>query len=509
MSDPRPCCVPDAPPGPGTGPIAVVDIGSNSIRLVVYSGLERGALTLFNEKVLCGLGRGLAHSGRLHPDGVALARRNLVRFTRLAAAMGVARIDLLATAAVREAADGAAFVAEIEALCGHPVKVLSGAEEGRLSALGVIAGLDAVDGVMGDLGGGSLELVELRGGEVGARATLPLGPFQLMERCGDDFRAMANLVDARLDTVPWLESAACGCASFFAVGGAWRSLARIHMDAVGHPLRVIHGFAMCRREVDDLAAVIAGRSRRALARVKGVTRERLETLPAATVVLRRVLHRLRGPRTRFSALGLREGYLYDLLPAAERARDPLIAQCADIARREAHFDPMGEAVFAWSEVLFAGALGAALPPRLRRASCLLSDISWRDHPDYRAVEALFRILHYPFIGIDHAARVALGYSAYIRYGGAARGAVVAPYLPLMPGEVRRAARILGLAQRLAYRVSGATAAILARSRLVRATGGRELHLVLPDDGSAPVGAAVERDLHALAEAVDAAPVIAG
>jgi len=489
---------PAAGPAPA-GPVAVIDIGSNSIRLVVFSGPQRGAVTLFNEKVLCGLGRGLAGSGRLNAQGVRMARQNLMRFTRLAKAMGARRIDLLATAAVREATDGSAFVAEIEELCGHPVRVLDGIEEARLSALGVLAGLPAAHGVMGDLGGGSLELVEVRDGAVGRSTTLRLGPFALMERFAGDRAAMRAEIDAQLAASGW-SGDGTAADTFYPVGGAWRSLARIHMQQSGYPLHVVHGYPMRRSQVDDLSQVISRLGRRSLAQIQGITRPRLETLPAAALVLSRVLRALRCRDVVFSAFGLREGHLFDLLAAEERRRDPLLAIAADIAHREARFDDMGEELLTWTECLFAGEDAAGR--RLRLAACLLSDAAWREHPDYRAAQALVRILHYPFTGIGHDERVVLGLAAYTRYGGPSDGRELAPYLGLLDPSAAHRARVLGLAQRLAYRVSGASKAVLRRSRLVYDSG-KTLRLILPDDGSAPGGEAVQRRFDALAEALGA------
>ncbi len=156
--------------------VAVVDIGSNSLRLVVYDGVRRAARIMLNEKVLCGLGRGLSETGRLNQEGVEQARVNLQRFVSLARAIGVSRLDVLATAAVRDADDGREFAAEIERRFGVRVRILAGAEEGRYSALGVLSGIPDAQGFAGDLGGGSVELVPVAKGRAGAGATLPIGP---------------------------------------------------------------------------------------------------------------------------------------------------------------------------------------------------------------------------------------------------------------------------------------------------------------------------------------------
>ena len=482
-------------------PVAVVDIGSNTIRLVVYSGLDRAAVRIFNERVFCALGRDLSATGRLNPDGVQLARQNLIRFTRLARAMGIQRIDFLATAAVREAADGPEFAAEVERLCGQRVNVLSSREEARLSALGVIAGFPQVSGLMGDLGGGSLEIVELDEGRIGHSITLPLGPFRLMELFGEDRKAMTREIDKCLETTPWFTASDApeGGRSFYAVGGAWRNLARIHLEQSRYPLHVTRGYAMTFDQARDIERAVRGAPRWPLAQVAGVSKPRAEVLPAAALVLRRTMRKLACPDVTFSAFGLRDGHLFDLMAPEEQGRDPLIAMCEDIAGRETRFDRMGEQLTAWTDPLFPDQPPAAR--RLRQASCLLSDIAWREDSDHRAWQALDGILYYPFAGVTHPERIFLGMTGYIRQGGDVGSDELAPFQRLLPPEVAREARILGLAQRLAYRVSGATAAILQRSRLTY--DGTELGLELPKDGSAPGGEAVERRLKSLAQAIGA------
>src|SRR5215470_10897185 len=222
------------------GRIGVIDLGSNSIRLVIYERLSRSPAPIFNERVLCGLGRGLQRSGKLSPEGTSRALDNLARFMLLARHMGVSRLDLLATAAVRDASDGAAFVAEASRRCHAAIRVLSGQEEARLSALGVLSGMPEADGVMGDLGGGSLELVALNRGEIGEQATLPLGPLRIMELGEGEPKRARGAVDAALAGLLWLES--CAGRVFYAVGGAWRAIARIHIEQSRYPLHVIHHY---------------------------------------------------------------------------------------------------------------------------------------------------------------------------------------------------------------------------------------------------------------------------
>jgi exopolyphosphatase / guanosine-5'-triphosphate,3'-diphosphate pyrophosphatase len=474
--------------------VAVVDIGSNSIRLVVFDGLKRSPAIVYNEKVLCGLGRGLQSSGRLSTEGVELAVPNLVRFTALAQAMGVGRIDLIATAAVREAEDGTAFREAVEKQCGHPIRVLTGEEEAELAALGVIAGNPLADGIMGDLGGGSLELVEVAGGKLGRSTTVPLGPLRLMERCGDDRRAARNLIDKTFTKLGWLGEGKGR--NFYPVGGAWRNMARLHIEQSKHPLHAIHGYTISQAEGVKLARLVGRLGKSSLAGIQNVSRRRRETLPFAALVLGRLLRQMQCSQVTFSTFGLREGYLFNQLPEETKALDPLQSVAEEIAEREGRFGDLGESLLAWCDGLFPDE--TAEERRLRLAACHLSDLAWREHPDFRGIQALRRILHHPFVGIDHPGRAFIAYTVFLRYGESPDSKQAAPAIGLLSERWRAKAILLGSALRLSYRVSAATRWVLDHSSVNVVDGVLELRL--PNDGSVPDGEAVQRRLKALAQA---------
>jgi exopolyphosphatase/guanosine-5'-triphosphate,3'-diphosphate pyrophosphatase len=470
------------------GHVAVIDVGSNSLRLVIYDGIRRSPGTLFNEKVMCGLGRNLEATGRLDAEGVALARANLQRFVTLARDVGVKRLDVLATAAVRDASDGQAFVQDIERRHRLQVRVLSGAEEGRLSAFGVVAGIPAASGVVGDLGGGSVELVPVAGGQVGAAATLPIGPLRLLDHAGDD-RKLREVIDKHLATVPWLSSKTDGGA-FYAVGGAWRALARIHMDQTRYPLHIIQQYMLSRSEAEDFLDVVARQSKKSLEKISSVSRKRLDLVPIAARVLHRLLRRIAPRQLVFSAFGLREGHLYSLLDESEQRADPLLAGCADLALANPRFGADGEELFAWTGALFAQE--DEKRQRLRRAAALLSDVAWHEHPDYRAEQALRYVLYMPVAGIDHDERAYLAATLHARYGGGEAGDLMRR---LLDEEALAAARRAGLALRLGYTLSGGVPGVLARNKLGLENG--TLVLALSADGARHFGESVQRRLDAL------------
>lgn len=484
-----------------TASVGVIDIGSNSIRLVVFAGAGRTPDPIFNEKVLCGLGRGLERTGRLNQDGARSALANLERFAALVRLMKVRRLRVVGTAAVRDAADGPEFIAAVRRRTGLRVEILPGGEEARLSALGVLSGMPEADGVMGDLGGGSLELVALPKGRLGGHVTLPFGPLRLREVAERGRNAMPDLIDQQLQELSWLRKAKGH--DFYAVGGAWRAIARLHMAHVNYPLRVIHHYTLSRSRAEDFLDLIAGLSRESLERIGRVPRKRLEVLPLAALVLYRVLLHAKPSRLVFTAMGLREGCLYDALPAAVRRRDPLLDACETVAVTHGRFPLEGRTLHKWLAPLFPKS--TPLQDRLHLAACYLGDIAWHEHPDYRAEIAFDRVLHMPTVAIDHPSRAFLALAVHTRYGGSVDGPLLGPAFQLLNEEQTREAYRLGLALRLAFTISGGAPQALARARLKR--DGDTLRLRLAGGTKHLIGEAVERRLEALADAFDRKPKI--
>lgn len=482
--------------------LGVVDIGSNSIRLVVYQTAGRALVPILNEKTICGLGRGLAEHGRLSLEGRAHALETLARFAILADAMAVDSLDVVATSAVRDAADGSEFVAMVERRCNVRVRVLSGVEEARLSAQGVLADVADADGFVGDLGGGSLELVALNKGRTGAHMTLPLGVLRLLDRSLGDVDRATELIDKELNTVDWLSE--LKGRRFYAVGGAWRALARIHMAQTGYPLRIIDRYMVKRARMESVVSLVSRMSRRSLERIPGVPRRRMDALPMAALVMERLLRKGAPKRVMFSGFGLREGVAMGRLSPVLQKQDSLIAVCADAAQRYGRDAAIGEALFAWTTPLFGKSEDAA-KARLRRAACLLSDVAWADHPDYRAEQALNRVMRLSVLPIDHPGRAFLGLSVYHRHGGSVEHPVIQPVRALLEDVERDRARHLGLALRLGATFSGGAPSLLASAALSR--DGERIALSLPRERMVLAGEDVQRRLHALAEALGLKPAV--
>lgn len=462
-----------------TGPVAIIDIGSNSVRLVVYERLSRAATPLFNEKELCELARGVSASGRLHPHAIASALTALRRFRLLCSQMGVTAVHVLATAAAREAVNGPEFIASVEAITGASVAVLSGAEEARLTALGVISGITNPDGVAGDLGGGSLELVEVNGRQVGNGETFPLGGVRLEDAADRSIKKAEKIAADLLSGSTVLANGSNR--AFYAIGGTWRSLARLHMRQTGYPLHVMHDYRLAPDEASDFCKMVSRRDLGSIDSIEVVSRARQALLPYGAVVLDQIIRTMKPSEVVMSALGVREGRLYDLLDEEEKATDPLIAACEELAYLRSRSPRHVHELFPWtSDVFMAIGLDETDEERrLRRAACLLADIGWRAHPEYRGEQSLNLIAHAAFIGIDHPGRAYLALANFYRHEGLIDERLSPRIRELGSTRIMERARALGATLRVAYLISGAMPGIVGRTRVE--ARGKKLTLVFPPD----------------------------
>jgi exopolyphosphatase / guanosine-5'-triphosphate,3'-diphosphate pyrophosphatase len=475
-------------------PVAVVDIGSNSVRLVVYDGLRRSPTPVFNEKILCGLGKGIAITGKLDAAGVVRAIAGLKRFKALTRQIGCHEVYAVATAAAREAENGEVFIEEAEKALGSGIHVLTGKEEARYAALGVIAGVPDADGVVGDLGGGSLELIDVREGKLFDGVTLPLGPLRLIDMSGDNMTRARKIVDEYLADVKVLE--ALKGRSFYAVGGTWRNLARVQLSHAGYPLHVLHQYTMTRQQAKSIAEFVSGMSSSALKDVKDVSKARSNTMPYGSMVLERVIEAGKPKDVVCSVYGVREGYLYAKLPRKKAKLDALLSSCWDFARRYARSPEHELELCDWTDQLFgeSGLKETEAEKRLRYAACLLADIGWRAHPDYRADRSMSMISQAAFVGVDHPGRVFLALTIFYRY----EGEVMKDDLTRLLSETEmERAHLLSSIFRLAYILSAAMPGMLPKIGL-KLEGNKTLTLTLPTKLKDLMGERVEKRLASLA-----------
>ena len=446
-------------------PVAIIDIGSNSVRLVVYQSLSRAPTPIFNEKVMCGLGKGVVTSGRLPADGVEKALKALRRYRALVEMMGVLDIEVIATAAVRDASNGPAFLSAAQEAIRKEIKLLSGRREAELSALGVVSAIHKPDGIVGDLGGGSLELIDVGGETLGKGVTLPLGGLALMDASKRSIREAMKIARKEIADAKPLDQ--LKGRSFYAVGGTWRALAKLHMRQRNYPLGVMHNYRIQTNEAADFAELVERLDSEAIGDISVVSSARRPLLAYGAIVLDEIIHRAKPKDIIISAAGVREGMLYDRLSIKERAIDPLIAASRDLEALFARAPGYGDELIDWVDHFMAsGSIDETEEEiRLRHAACLLSDIAWRSHPEYRAQRALNVVTQGQFVAIDHPSRAFLTLAIVLRHDGADGGDAIASMRSLLTTRLFVRARILGAVMRVGYLLSASMPGILPHTKL--------------------------------------------
>ena len=442
---------------------AVIDVGSNSVRLVIYRLDGRAIWTLYNEKALAGLGRDLPATGRLSQAGVETALVAIRRFRALLDGWKAEDVTAAATAAVREAADGPAFLKRIRDETGLQVRVLTGEEEARYAAMGVLAGQPDAKGVVGDLGGSSLELVRLGDGAPGDGVSLQLGPFALGAPRTLDLDRTRRIVDAAL--APYASK--FSAKHFHAVGGAWRNLALLHMELADYPLRVAHEYEMSRADAQDVSRFVARQSISSLQRMQGLSKKRYETIPYSALVLDSLIEQLGVERVIVSAYGVREGLLLEAMEPDVRRRDPLIEGCDALTAAKGLTADLGPALEAWLTPAFEklNPTFGGRDPILVAAACRLADLGARLHPDHRADLAFEQVLRAPIAGMNHPERAFLASVAFSRHTSASTTPEAQAIARVLSSERRARARALGAAVRLGCDLSGRNPHLLEKSGL--------------------------------------------
>lgn len=487
---------------PTAGRVGVVDIGSNSVRFVVYEAPARTPITLHNEKTICRIGRNVANTGLLNQEGCDLALESLARYRLLADKLGVGMRIAVATAAARDALNGPEFVLLAQKAWGAPIRILNGEEEARLAGQGVIAGQPDANGIVGDLGGGSLDMVCVKGASAGRAISLPFGPLRLSDLSKGDVEKARKIVFGRLAEMGdfWPE----GEKNFYAVGGIWRALARVDMERGNYPLHVLQNYVMSQERAQELCSLLSRQGKKSLVGMTVISKRRAEMLPFGAVVLQGVLSSSRFKSVVVCGGGVREGLIFDLLSPEERLKDPLIdfaeRENARLARDPAH----GVEMFEWASPLFADET-----PRLRRlrqAAFLFSDIGWRKHPDYRATGTYAEVLHMPFGGVLHGERVFIATAIFHRYSGDTEVPAHLDATGLLDRTEEKMARRIGLAARLAFDLSGSARGELSAYALKVFPG--KLFLEVPVARAMIADETVARRFKTLAAAMEAKGEIA-
>jgi exopolyphosphatase/guanosine-5'-triphosphate,3'-diphosphate pyrophosphatase len=374
-------------------------------------------------------------------------------------------------------------------------------------------GFRSPDGFAGDLGGGSLEIIEVKGEALRQSVTLPLGGLRLLDASDGRIDDAIDIADDQIGRVPWLANGRNR--DFYAVGGTWRAIAKLHMERTDYPLRVMHGYTMPTDEAIDFCEEIRKvKKLSAMPGIEDVSRQRREVLPYGALVLERLLKKLEPSAVHFSVFGIREGLVYSLLSDAERHKDPLISFCDEYARLRSRSAEHARELCTWTDALFEppGPKETEEERRLRHAACLLSDISWRAHPDYRGEQSLILIAHAALGGIDHQGRVFMALASYFRHTGSsgdpeAEGSdeLSERLKAIVPKKLYRRARIIGAAIRAAHMLSIGRPGIIDETPLSYERN--KLVLTIPKAYAALDGERLRRRFGALAELLEREPDI--
>lgn len=465
-------------------PVAIIDIGSNSVRLVMYEGLTRSPAVLFNEKVLCGLGQGVAKTGKLDQTASQRALAAITRFSHLSSQVGASKLHILATAAVRDADNGPKFINEVEDICRSKVQLLTGEMEAYYAGLGASSGFYDPDGIVGDLGGGSMELTPI--GETNVGVTTPLGGLKLQEVSKNDITQARKIARKELSKVDlkWPGSRKC----FYAIGGTWRSLARLHMFDIGYPLDVVHGYSVKSKDYIEFCKRVANNKLEDFSGIEEISKNRQNLLPFGAVAMIETLERLGAKEVKMSATGLREGYLYSLLDENTRQSDGLLEATGELAILRSRSPQHNLELADWTaEALkVIGVKESKDEERWRKAACNLADISWRSASDFRAEQSLGIINNAGFNSISHEGRAYLAIVNFHLYQGLGSKHQPPEFAALATEDTTKKARLTAALFRVLYLFSASVEDVIPKLKLVR-TGYGNLVLELPVESQALLG----------------------
>lgn len=471
--------------------VAIVDVGSNSVRMVVYHGTKRIPLPLFNEKYMCALGKGIVKTGKLNPKGVVEAKTAMGRFIVMARRMEVESLDILATAAVRDAIDGPDFVRDIEQTYGVKIQVISGERESELGAKGILTSIHEPLGLSADMGGGSMEVAQIERTKLGKLASLHLGSLRLLEEGEGKPAAIEKLILKKLAEVEWLAGAHPHM--IYAIGGGFRTLAKLHMKKTHYPLPIVHEYQLSRRSISQIAEKLCSMRPEEIASLPGVSNKRAPLMVPTALTLHHLMHHTGAPAVMFSVSGVREGFFYDMLEPRVQGEDGLIASANDHAALVGLTGAYAKQLFEWTKPLF---VHEPLPwQRLRHALCILSELAWSIDPNFRAQWAYYRIIQSSLKGMDHKERIMLALALYHRHQF--KWKKTRPEHALLDERERLWAKLLGTAANLAYDLSGGKAGTLYHARLSVEDG--KVKLLLDHEASPLRTEIVEKRLDGLGE----------
>lgn len=300
---------------PPTRTIGVIDLGSNSARIVILKYKPGYAYHVDSEiREIVRLRQGMTEKG-LSAAAIERAYHTLRLFKHFADAVKADTIIATATSAVREAGDGRAFVERVKREIGLDLRILSGEEEAYYGVIGVLNALPMQSGVVLDIGGGSAQLSRVENGRFVRGQALTLGALALTERfiqsdpiTPKDLKKLQREISGQLESLKWLKKPE---GLLVGLGGTIRNLAQIEASRIGYPLQRIGGFRLSRSVVDELVTLLLTHSIRQRQQIQGLKSDRADIILAGALVLQGVMNRFDFPLLNVSPNGLREGLFFE------------------------------------------------------------------------------------------------------------------------------------------------------------------------------------------------------
>lgn len=480
---------------PRNSPVGVIDIGSNSVRLVIFDGMRRVPTSIYNEKILCGLAYGMDKTSFLNAEGKVRAEKAIARFIKLSDVMGIKNLIAFGTSAVRDAEDGREFVKKIEKEYGTKISILSGEKEAQYAALGIISSFSNPCGVVGDLGGGSLELVSVNEQTHGDGMSFPLGPLRINLNDSSAKELYANYIIKYLKQYPLAKN--LSGKTFYTVGGAFRNIAKVHMKRVKYPLKIIHNYSVKPSELMETLDIITKMPRSSLSKVPGITTKRSKLLPFAAILLKEIIKQGKPSNIIFSSSGVREGYLFSKLQNEEKQQDLIISGAVDMINRVNRGSEYGYELAEFIYPIFKKL--SEHDKKIILTASILSEISCYEHTEYKAELAYKRMLDSSILGVSHKDRVFIAKCLYFRYSSSPDKELLTKMERLIGHEQIQRARIVGNIMRLARSLSGSHPGVLKHCALKINKG--KLVIDINEKNKVLLGEVIDKRLEQLADAM--------
>jgi exopolyphosphatase / guanosine-5'-triphosphate,3'-diphosphate pyrophosphatase len=459
--------------------LGVIDIGSNTARFVAFEVASATVRAVYEAKDVPRLGLAPGPDGRLSDEAITRGIATVRRFSAAVEALGVPKTLGVATSAVRDAPNGPDFVRDVERATGVTLRILSGTEEARYGYLGVASAWELKDDIVLDLGGGSLQLVEVRSGALRNSVSLPLGVLRLSQRFFDhdppkrrEWDELREHVRSTLTSV--LEAFGGNTYRLVGIGGTLRSLARASIELREYPLRRVHGYSLYDHDLEALSELLGEMPAAKRRAVPGIGGDRADVVLAGFVVLEELLRAVKVDRILVSGTGIREGIALEAIAAklpvtaevlSERSAE---AAARSFAFRIDHGREVAEAALALFDVLAPLHKAGPSEARALRVAAWMHDAGIAVDLWNHAHHSAYLIQNYPIWGLDQREVLMASMVTYLHEGDSAPSEWKKGFLPIIrPSDLEMASR-LGAILELAELVSP------ARPRFALGGGGRTL-----------------------------------